>query len=761
MGYPRRRTVVLPLVALFVGSAAGRAVATTAADVCAPAADPCVVSTVINVTDMSTLDFGSRALRIASGGALSAGSGKMMISAGNITVEQGGSIRARGSATLPGGMVEIAGTALTMSGSLDVAGAPPGAIVGVFANNVIMTGAVTAQALARGESGGGVFLEGGTAIVASSFDVSGGTEDGSGGEIEIVAAANLAFGGSVNARATDGGGAILRAGVGPAGGDLTISPGAQIDVSAANMGGFGGSIDLGAGGNRVTTGHVRIAGALLLRGALGTLDLGGGSGGELSIAASGGVHIQPQATVNVSGGTPDGDGGEVDIVADGSLAGGGVVIEAAVNVTGPTNEGGGGSVTIDSVGSVAILASISASATDGGEVSITSSGGSVTVAPGVTINSSGNGSNGLGGAICLESATADADVSPAIVLVNGNLFADGGNSLPASGGSGGAIEITGLDAARITGIASADGGNGGGVGGSVEVTAVAGTAFVDGTLRARGRNGTGGSISVDATRIEVARAASIDVGGNGATSSSTDIGLKASGGSVVVRGNLTATGGNGPGGLIEIFSDRVVAIAGTVTADGGNQPGGRVLVEGCEVLVCGFGAEPELCQGFTGVLRTQGPNGTNRLTGRDGVIAFGSMLANAQTGRNEIFVRPPAAQNAVTNLGTFTPAPAITADASIVACPACGDGIVQPPETCDDGNQVSGDGCSEDCQLECDPVPGDANGDCVVTRDDIRPLIEAIFAGRPAHLDPRADANQDGLITAADLVTVMLIIGEP
>ena len=35
--------------------------------------------------------------------------------------------------------------------------------------------------------------------------------------------------------------------------------------------------------------------------------------------------------------------------------------------------------------------------------------------------------------------------------------------------------------------------------------------------------------------------------------------------------------------------------------------------------------------------------------------------------------------------------------------PECGNGIIQPPETCDDGNTVSGDGCNELCQIE--PAP--------------------------------------------------------
>jgi fibro-slime domain-containing protein len=38
----------------------------------------------------------------------------------------------------------------------------------------------------------------------------------------------------------------------------------------------------------------------------------------------------------------------------------------------------------------------------------------------------------------------------------------------------------------------------------------------------------------------------------------------------------------------------------------------------------------------------------------------------------------------------------------------CGDGIVTPPETCDDGNTVSGDGCSSTCQIE--PQDPDGNG---------------------------------------------------
>ena len=32
--------------------------------------------------------------------------------------------------------------------------------------------------------------------------------------------------------------------------------------------------------------------------------------------------------------------------------------------------------------------------------------------------------------------------------------------------------------------------------------------------------------------------------------------------------------------------------------------------------------------------------------------------------------------------------------------PRCGDGVVQPPEQCDDGNTVSGDSCTEMCLVD-------------------------------------------------------------
>jgi len=52
----------------------------------------------------------------------------------------------------------------------------------------------------------------------------------------------------------------------------------------------------------------------------------------------------------------------------------------------------------------------------------------------------------------------------------------------------------------------------------------------------------------------------------------------------------------------------------------------------------------------------------------------------------------------------------------------CGNGTVEPPEMCDDGNTVSGDGCSSTCQLE--PMTG--GGCCGVGTS---PAAPACLAG--------------------------------
>lgn len=59
----------------------------------------------------------------------------------------------------------------------------------------------------------------------------------------------------------------------------------------------------------------------------------------------------------------------------------------------------------------------------------------------------------------------------------------------------------------------------------------------------------------------------------------------------------------------------------------------------------------------------------------------------------------------LTSINIGVPVTTATCDCTIIntftgLAPVCGDKVVEAPETCDDGNAVSGDGCSDKCILE-------------------------------------------------------------
>jgi fibro-slime domain-containing protein len=72
-----------------------------------------------------------------------------------------------------------------------------------------------------------------------------------------------------------------------------------------------------------------------------------------------------------------------------------------------------------------------------------------------------------------------------------------------------------------------------------------------------------------------------------------------------------------------------------------------------------------------------------------------------------------------TGTGTGTGDGGVDCDATPLACipQVCGDSMIEPGETCDDGNATSGDGCSSSCQLEGDYYACAAGQPCVDTRN--------------------------------------------
>jgi cysteine-rich repeat protein len=60
---------------------------------------------------------------------------------------------------------------------------------------------------------------------------------------------------------------------------------------------------------------------------------------------------------------------------------------------------------------------------------------------------------------------------------------------------------------------------------------------------------------------------------------------------------------------------------------------------------------------------------------------------------------------------TFTPVPTITPGGT----PVCGDGVIEPPETCDDGNTMDGDNCPSTCIIHtCQPSQTVVNVDVLI-----------------------------------------------
>ncbi|TMA79127.1 MAG: hypothetical protein E6J72_12265 [Deltaproteobacteria bacterium] len=106
-------------------------------------------------------------------------------------------------------------------------------------------------------------------------------------------------------------------------------------------------------------------------------------------------------------------------------------------------------------------------------------------------------------------------------------------------------------------------------------------------------------------------------------------------------------------------------------------------------------------------------------------------------------------QSGETPTPTDTGAPNPTPTASPAG--ACGDGIVEPGEECDDGNTVAGDGCSPDCLFELlIPGSGSFSVNCVAEIGLIDPNATFGSDGLPTSLqscvdgDPTCDA--DGVV---------------
>lgn len=438
-------------------------------------------------------------------------------------------------------------------------------------------------------------------------------------------------------------------------GSVTITAGTTLTVKgrilADSLGtADGGYIDLTSGGDIVTDPTSELS----------AVGAGGGSGGSVYLTTSGSVDAR--GPIDLDGY----DGGSLDIAADGAVVLGAVFAKGTGAGSGPDAESGlGGTVDVVAGTTVGVVGQVGAIGTAGG----------------------------CGGCVTLMSDHGD-------ITVSDNILAEGGLPEVADFGAGGGVAT--LSAA-----------------GSIIVSA---TGRV--SARSDGSLGFGGSVCLEATRA-ITATGPLDASG-GLCGGTIDA---VAAGAVTLAGPVDGSGRNpgGFGGTITVTAGDQglgpLAIDNTVNVTGGGCSvesgcgvGGSAFLEGCDITVSSLGSVDA---------RAPDGGGHTSLTAREQITVIGPVRADATGsgthGTHEFDFpsrKPPnLAAGQVVPAPTLAPHETCTAwnvpAMCLQACPTCGDGAVDYPETCDN-DPASCDGCSPFCRIEnCDD-----NFDCTADSCD-------------------------------------------
>lgn len=409
----RQRTAIL----LLLSCTAAAAHATTADDLCASTADPCVVTGFVNVDDASIIDLGPRTLRIV--GRLDVRTGSMSLNAGRIEVPLGGELRARGDTALPAGEITATAGFIQIDGRIDASGSPGGSVDLTSDGELSVGGSIEASSLTNDELGGAVCLVGGVVNLSGPVTAQGGRER-LGGDIEIRASGAMSVAAVVNASGGGGGTIDLTAGADAGGGQLLIAGTGEVLADATGGGDDGGSIDLSTG----TAGSIEVRGRLSAVGR-GASD-GGGDGGIFEVDSVGDLVLSSGASMTANGGTPDGTAGGIDLSSGSDMQ-----IAGRIELRGVGAEAEGGELLADAGGAAEVTGIIDVRGGNTGGGIDFAAGGELIVAAGARVDASASG-GGSGGSISLA--------SEARLAVGGELTADGGS---VAGSSGGQVDLDG------------------------------------------------------------------------------------------------------------------------------------------------------------------------------------------------------------------------------------------------------------------------------------------------------------------------------
>lgn len=465
------------------------------------------------------------------------------------------------------------------------------------------------------------------------------------------------------------------------------------------------------------------------------LGTGNQIGATIIVETTGNLVIERIADINV---TTNDIAGEIRI-----LAGGAVNLIGRLRADGNTLNGIGGIIHIEAGGNVTVASTGVLSAKNGADAF---AGGTIELFVDGNVDSSGliEVGGGEGGIVFIQ---ADGTV-----IVRHDVSADGvGN-----GGDGGEIQLIGSLGVEVRGrllLRGGDGsglsGFGGGSGGAVTIQAPFGNVLITANILGEGAipDGdalgvvieAGGSVTTQST-VSARTIASLGVGGPIAIDAQLDVTtsgmLLADGGFEGGELNLNAGRNVSITQLIDVQGRGLGALGGAVFVTSGLRTGG-VMTLGAEIDTgggncgteegCGAGGF-QIYEGCsitlttTANLKNRAPDGGDTLIDARGLVTLqGAATINASStvavgqgtdGDNSID-HPTGVAPVISGSAVITPPAVLTANPA-APCPTCGNSTIQSPETCDDGNALSCDGCSLVCALEaCDD-----NNPCTVDSCD-------------------------------------------
>ena len=434
-----RGAIVLMVTVLQAHPVAGLSVCSVAGVVaqdpgCPGGSGPCTVTKVFDVADGCDLDFAARAVTVSPTGELHLLGGTVTVEAGSFTVAAGGFIDGRGlgatdvGATLQlhtSGNVAVQKSGAT-NGRIDVSAGNQGGVITIDAGAVVsIDGKLNADNLTVAANGGAIGITAASIVTggASVLSATSGNEALiGGGSISLSASGAINLGAELDVSGTTGG-------------DVTLTAGDSIAVRGIRSNGKGEAGD--SGNINVTAGtSLQVLAPIL---AQGSGSLVGGGGGEVDLEAQFG-DLTIGGNVLAEGAPPDGDGGDIQLAASGGLT---VQSGATVSARGNGGQGGAGAVSLDANLDITSAGTLDAS---GGAV-----GGSVSVCAlrNVTlsgaIDASGRYFGGAGGGVTVEAGAADgvAQGSGAL-LISSTIDVGGGDcSVDAGCGTGGTTDLTG------------------------------------------------------------------------------------------------------------------------------------------------------------------------------------------------------------------------------------------------------------------------------------------------------------------------------